>query len=83
MKLIEKTRYEKPEGEVTARIFSGIVKEEQISWYDHKKKKKPALSTENQKIKQLKDRRNELRKKKKQKTKTKTNNKKKKKKTGQ
>ena len=59
---LKKTSFEKLEEEVTARSFSEIMKEE-ASKLAGKTKKAPVLSTEDQEIKQLEDRRKELRKK--------------------
>ena len=58
-----KNRFEKLEEEVTARSFSEIMKEEANKLAGKTKEEVPVLSTEDQEIKQLEDRRKELRKK--------------------
>ena len=58
-----KNRFEKLEEEVTAHSFSEIVKEEANKLASKTKDEAPVLSTEDKKIKQLEDRRKELRKK--------------------
>ena len=58
-----KNRFEKLEEEVTARSFSEIMKEEANKLAGKTKEEAPVLSTEDQEIKQLEDRRKELRKK--------------------
>ena len=58
-----KNRFEKLEEEVTARSFSEIMKEEANKLADRTKGEPPVLSREDQEIKQLEDRRKELRKK--------------------
>ena len=56
-------RFEKLEEEVTARSFSEIIKEEANQFAGKTKEEAPVLSREDQEIKQLEDRRKELRKK--------------------
>ena len=58
-----KNRFEKLEEKVTARSFSEIMKEEANKLAGKTKEAAPILSTEDQEIKQLEDRRKELRKK--------------------
>ena len=58
-----KNRSEKLEKEVTARSFSELMKEEANKLGGKTKEEAPVLSTEDQEIKQLEDRRKELRKK--------------------
>ena len=58
-----KNRFDKLEEEVTARSFSKIMKEEANKLAGKTKEEAPVLSTEDQEIKQVEDRRKELRKK--------------------
>ena len=58
-----KNRFEKLEEKVTASSFSEIMKEETNKLTGKTKEEAPVLSTEDQEIKQLENRRNELRKK--------------------
>ena len=58
-----KNRFVKPEEEVTASNFSEIMKEEAKTPAGKTKKESPVMSTEDQEIKQLEDRRKDLKKK--------------------